>query len=138
MSPHIHSHPRGVTLIELTVVISMILSLISALFVSANYYKEAADKAACITLISQHQKAVRAHQNFKGLANGDSISASDFYGEGKAFEIEPSCPHGGGKYSILGEIPSAGVAFATCAEYDSSTGSVDKSQAHNPESLKNW
>ncbi len=63
MSPHTHSRPRGVTIVELTVVISMIISLISALFVSAKYYKEASDRSTCITQISQYQRAVRAHQN---------------------------------------------------------------------------
>lgn len=138
MSPHTHSRTRGATLIELTVVISMLLSLISALFVSAKYYKEAADKSACITQISQFQKAVRAYQNLNSLDPSDSISSSDFYGEGKPFSKEVFCPLGGGKYNILNAIPSSGVAFATCAEYDESTGSVDKSQAHSPASIAGW
>ncbi len=138
MSPQTYSRPRGATLIELTVVISMILSLISALFVSAKYYKEAADKSSCVTQISHLQKAVRAYQNLNGLATGDSISSSDFYGEGKPYRVAAFCPLGGGKYNILDEIPSTGVAFATCLEYDESNGSVDKSQAHTPVSTAGW
>jgi len=138
MSPYTHLRPRGVTLVELTVVITMLFSLISALFVSAKYYKEASDKAACITQISQFQKAVRAYQNLNSLAIGDSISSSDFYGESMPYSKEVFCPLGGGEYNLLEEVPSPGVAFATCAEYDESTGSADKSQAHTPASIAGW
>ncbi|WP_129589584.1 type II secretion system protein [Rubritalea profundi] len=138
MTPHTHSRPRGATLIELAVVISMLLSLISALFISAKYYKEAADKSSCITQISQFQKAVRTYQNLNSLANGDSISSSDFYGEDKPYRVKVFCPLGGGDYNLLEEIPSSGVAFATCAEYNALNGSKDPSQAHTSANLSGW
>ncbi len=138
MSPQTHSHPRGTTLIELTVVISMLVSLISALFMSARYYKEAADRAACVTLLSQYQKTIRGYENLNNLSAGDSMPAADFYGEGNPFETEPSCPLGNGKYKILGEIPIVGVPFASCVDYDSANGTKDKSQAHTAENAANW
>ena len=138
MSPHIHSHPSGVTIVVLSVVSSMLLSLISVLFMSAKYYREVAGRSACIVELGQYQKAVRAYQNLNGLAAGDSISPSDFYGEANPYRVEHFCPLGGGKYKLLGEVPSTGVAFATCTDYDESTGTKDKTQAHTPKSLSGW
>ena len=138
MSPQTHSRPRGTTLIELTVVISMLVSLISALFVSARYYKEAADRAACVTLLSQYQKTIRGYENLNSLSPGDSLTEADLYGTGKPFEREPTCPLGNGKYKLLGEIPIAGVPFASCVDYDSANGTKDKSQAHTADNLASW
>ena len=45
LNKNIRKTPQGVTLIELSVVIAVILTLLSVLFVGAKYYKDEADKA---------------------------------------------------------------------------------------------
>ena len=133
-----HLRPRGATLVELSVVILMLLTLISVLFISAKYYKEASDRATCITMLSQYQKAIRAYQNLNSLSSGETVTETDFYGFGRPFEKEPSCPLGNGTYILLGEIPNVGEPFAICENYDSVAGIKDKSQEHRDEDLASW
>ena len=49
----------GMTLLELTVVILVLLSLISILFIGARAWKKGADRAGCILNIRNVQQAVR-------------------------------------------------------------------------------
>jgi len=49
----------GMTLLELTVVILVLLSLISILFVGARQWKKGSDRAGCIMLQRNIQQAVR-------------------------------------------------------------------------------
>ena len=51
----------GMTLLELTVVILVLLSLISILFIGARAWKKGSDRAANILNIRNVQQAVRAH-----------------------------------------------------------------------------
>lgn len=126
------------TLIELTVVVTMIISLISSLFFSASFYKEKADKASCIVQMSGIQKALRSYQNFNNLSTGDTISKSDLIGPDKALEKELFCPHSNGDYSFRSEIPAAGLALIFCSDYDVKFGSKDPNQAHTPIDSSGW
>ena len=58
---------KGMTLLELTVVILVLLSLISILFIGARAWKKGSDRAANILNIRNVQQAVRAHVNVRGL-----------------------------------------------------------------------
>ena len=51
---------KGMTLLELTVVILVLLSLISVLFIGARAWKKGSDRAACILNIRNFQQAVRS------------------------------------------------------------------------------
>ncbi|MBC8126009.1 MAG: prepilin-type N-terminal cleavage/methylation domain-containing protein, partial [Gloeobacteraceae cyanobacterium ES-bin-144] len=86
----------GMTLLELTVVILVLLSLISILFVGARAWKAGSDRAGCILNLRNVQQAVRAYQNSydKGKTSG-SISGADLIGSGKYVETIPVCPAGG-------------------------------------------
>jgi prepilin-type N-terminal cleavage/methylation domain-containing protein len=57
----------GMTLLELTVVILVLLSLISILFVGARAWKKGSDRAANIMNIRNCQQAMRGHQNMRQL-----------------------------------------------------------------------
>jgi prepilin-type N-terminal cleavage/methylation domain-containing protein len=57
----------GMTLLELTVVILVLLSLISILFVGARAWKKGSDRAANIMNIRNAQQAMRGHANLNGL-----------------------------------------------------------------------
>ena len=79
----------GMTLLELTVVILVLLSLISILFIGARAWKKGSDRAANILNIRNVQQAVRAHVNVRGLATptvaggGIALLSSEIVGPGK-------------------------------------------------------
>ena len=52
----------GMTLLELTVVILVLLSLISILFIGARAWKKGSDRSANIMNIRNVQQAVRGHR----------------------------------------------------------------------------
>lgn len=64
----------GMTLLELTVVILVLLSLISILFVGARAWKKGSDRSANIMNIRNCQQAMRGEQNMKSLNPGDAFT----------------------------------------------------------------
>lgn len=82
----------GMTLIEITVVILVLLTLISVLFIGANIYKKGADRAACILNIRNVHQAVRANQNLNAKNTSDDLLRGDIIGASKYLEAEPVCP----------------------------------------------
>jgi prepilin-type N-terminal cleavage/methylation domain-containing protein len=73
----------GMTLLELTVVILVLLSLISILFIGARAWKRGSDRAANILNIRNVQQAVRAHANVRGLLEGAALPSTEIIGTGK-------------------------------------------------------
>jgi prepilin-type N-terminal cleavage/methylation domain-containing protein len=67
----------GMTLLELTVVILVLLSLISILFVGARAWKKGSDRSANIMNIRNTQQAMRGHQNMKELSAGADFDRDD-------------------------------------------------------------
>jgi prepilin-type N-terminal cleavage/methylation domain-containing protein len=63
----------GMTLLELTVVILVLLSLISILFIGARAWKKGSDRSANIMNIRNTQQAMRGHQNMKELKIADTF-----------------------------------------------------------------
>jgi prepilin-type N-terminal cleavage/methylation domain-containing protein len=61
---------RGMTLIEMSVVITVLLSLVSILFMATNAWKRGSDRAACIVTLRNVQVAVRSYQNLYAYSNG--------------------------------------------------------------------
>src|SRR5690348_7996294 len=104
MTPR-HRCAAGMTLLELTVVILVLLSLIAILFVGARAWKRGSDRAGCILNLRQAQQAVRAYQNVNQLNDGATLNvATDLMGPGKLIEVTPRCP-GGGDYNPADHIP---------------------------------
>jgi type II secretory pathway pseudopilin PulG len=104
----------GMTLLELTVVILVLLSLIAILFVGARAWKRGSDRAGCIMNIRNVQQAARGHSN---MNNTPTVvpPATDVYGSGaNAYLPTPSCP-AGGSYTYSTADASAGVVFLTCS-----------------------
>ncbi len=54
---------RGLTLIEITLVVGVLLGLISVLFIGVSAYKEGSNRSKCLLTSSSVQKAMRARQN---------------------------------------------------------------------------
>lgn len=71
----------GMTLLELTVVILVLLSLISILFIGARAWKKGSDRSANIMNIRNAQQAVRGHANMYTLVEGSgACTEDDIYG----------------------------------------------------------
>lgn len=68
---------KGMTLIELTVVILVLLSLISVLFIGAKAWKDGADRANCVVYIGQYQKGVRSWANMKEIEDAATINTGE-------------------------------------------------------------
>jgi type II secretory pathway pseudopilin PulG len=66
----------GMTLLELTVVILVLLSLISILFVGARAWKKGSDRSANILNIRNTQQAMRGEENMKTLAVGADFTVA--------------------------------------------------------------
>jgi prepilin-type N-terminal cleavage/methylation domain-containing protein len=105
----------GMTLIELTVVILVLLSLIAILFVGASAWKKGSDRAACIMNIRNVQQAVRGHQNMSNAAVGDAITSTAIIGANGYIQTTPSCP-ASGSYTLAGTYPALGTLAYTCSK----------------------
>jgi len=122
--------PSGVTLIELTVVILVLLALMTTLFIGARAWKKGSDRTGCIMNIRNVQQAVRSHQNLNGLNDGATIDVvNDLVGPEKYLNTTPVCP-GGGTYTFASTIPNLGDLAATC--------SLESSDDHVPDNHAGW
>ena len=121
----------GLTLIEVTLVIAVLLGLISVLFIGVSAYKEGSNRAKCILNITNCQKAVRSYQNMYEKPVGADLTLTTLVGAGKMLETTPVCPSGG-TYTGAGTIPVVGTAYLTC-NYATGT-----EAAHIPASTSGW
>jgi len=109
----------GMTLLELTVVILVLLSLISILFIGARAWKKGSDRAANILNIRNVQQAVRAHANVRGLLEGTALASSDIVGSGKYLN-SVTAPNTDITYAYGSAVPAIGTLYLT-ATYASGT-----------------
>ncbi|MBU6179966.1 MAG: hypothetical protein KGR69_09885 [Verrucomicrobia bacterium] len=124
-----HSNTLGLTLIEVTLVIAVLLGLISVLFIGVSAYREGSNRAGCILNLSNVQKAVRSYQNLYELSAGNTLASSTIIGTGRMLETAPTC-RSGGTYTYGTTVPAVGTAYATC--------SLGASLTHVPASLTGW
>ena len=111
----------GMTLLELTVVILVLLGLISVLFVGAQAWKRGSDRTMCVMHIHNVQKGVRSFSNLYGYGPGQSVTGLQerIVGLGKFVEKTPSCP-ASGTYSYgadfgVDTIPPIGELYLSCS-----------------------
>ena len=117
----------GMTLLELTVVILVLLSLIAILFVGARAWKRGSDRAANILNIRNVQQAVRAHANIRALNIGDAlIATTDIVGSGKYLN-SVTAPNTDLTYTYGAVVPAIGTLYLVVAYASSS--SVDYAPA---------
>lgn len=124
------------TLLELTVVILVLLSLISLLFVGAQAWKRGSDRTFCILHIQSVQKGVRSYSNLYGFSPGANVPnlKNQLMGIGKFIETTPSCP-GGGNYTFgqtygVDIIPPIGSLYMKC--------DLSASDQHVPTDYRDW
>ena len=107
---HKVSRKAGMTLLELTVVILVLLSLISILFIGARAWKKGSDRAASILQIRNVQQAVRSYANMNGVNPNTTVATleTDVFGPGKFIENNPTAnPHpAGGTYVFTIAAPT--------------------------------
>jgi prepilin-type N-terminal cleavage/methylation domain-containing protein len=111
----------GMTLLELTVVILVLLSLISILFIGARAWKKGSDRSASILTIRNVQQAVRSYSNMNGKNEGiaGEVALTDIFGAGKFMQNNPTAgSHPGGAglaYAITAPtvVPVAGTLYLT-------------------------
>jgi len=79
---HTHNMKRksGMTLLELTVVILVLLSLISILFIGARAWKRGSDRSANIMNLRNVQQAVRGHANMNNIIEGGAVTREAIFG----------------------------------------------------------
>ena len=106
-------HTSGMTLIEVSLVIALMLGLISVVFLGIGAYRKGADKARCRMQLAAVQKAVRAQSNFQNLSIGAAFSSTDAFGSGQALETAPICPSGGA-YTWGSAIPALHNPYGNC------------------------
>lgn len=140
------SRHRGMTFLELALVIGLMMALLSLLFIAARAWRVGSDRSTCIMNLRTVQMAVRSHQNMYGYGYGDSVNSSESSQEilvilrdlGYVSErlFAPAsgdrpCP-GGGIYSIAEPsiFPQQGTLFMTC--------SLAESRKHVPENYDSW
>lgn len=121
---------KGMTLLELTVVILVLLSLISILFIGARAWKKGSDRAGCIMNIRNAQQAVRSYANMYSVT---AVPGTDLVGAGKFLETAPKCP-ANGTYTVINTgtvtVPAVGTLAMTC--------SLATSDKHVPDSIAGW
>jgi hypothetical protein len=126
----------GLTLLELTVVIVMMLLLITVLFIGARAWKRGSDRAGCIMSIQSVQKGVRGYANLYGFnpgANAPNLQ-TQLIGIGRFVESMPICP-GSGTYTFgqtfgANTIPPMGNLYMEC--------SLASTQQHVPDVKSDW
>jgi type II secretory pathway pseudopilin PulG len=122
----------GMTLLELTVVILVLLSLISILFVGARAWKKGSDRSANIMNIRNAQQAVRGHQNMRNLNETDPVTEVDIFGtlgDGVGAYLRKPTPPATDitDYTGTGTVPPVGTLWLV-ATY-TGTGAVDYAPA---------
>lgn len=131
---------KGMTLLELTVVILVLLSLISILFVGARAWKKGSDRSANIMNIRNSQQAVRGHANMRNLpeTTGACTEADIFgpTGDGVGGYLAKPTPPAADITAYTGgsTVPPVGTLWLA-ATY-TGTGSAD--YAPDPASYTSW
>ncbi|RYD30083.1 MAG: type II secretion system protein [Verrucomicrobiaceae bacterium] len=124
------------TLLEMTVVILVLMTLITILLFGVQAWKRGSDRAICIVHIQTVQKGVRSYANLHGLEGGSHVAdlQSQVIGLGKFVESAPICPSGGA-YSYGANfgndvIPPIGQLYTEC--------SLKSSAEHEPPDHADW
>ncbi len=124
------------TLLELTVVILVLITLITLLFIGSKAWKRGSDRAMCIVLIHNVQKGLRSFSNLNGYSPGDNATnlQTQVIGLGRFVESTPECP-GDGTYTfgaVFGNntIPPHGTLYMEC--------SLNVSEEHQPVEFSDW
>ncbi|TAE77364.1 MAG: hypothetical protein EAZ65_02540 [Verrucomicrobia bacterium] len=135
---HINKRAKGMTLLELTVVILVLLSLISILFIGARAWKKGSDRAANIMVVRNVQQAVRSYQNMNNISVGaavDATVAGPIFGPGDFIENLPTHPVAGLSYTYTGTVPAIGTLFTSSTGTPTNGGALSD---YAPTNYQDW
>lgn len=126
--------PSGVTLLELSIVIVVVLLFLGMTWIGVSAWKKGSDRASCVINIRNVQLAVRGYSNSNSLEAGDDTTplnlSAEIVGPGKFIPSTPLCP-GGGVYAMGGNtVPAIGTLYLNC--------SLDASDGHVPAEFTTW
>jgi hypothetical protein len=137
---------RGLTLVEITVVFTILLTLTSVLFIGSRALKIGSDRAGCVLTLRNLQFVVRSYQNTRGnnygtqphAENGTQDIAEQLFAKGyievKLFRQSrgaASCPVAGIYTCPLPDVfPQAGELYMQCSRA--------VSDDHQPTSFGEW
>jgi type II secretory pathway pseudopilin PulG len=115
-----HKRTAGMTLLELTVVILVLLSLISILFVGARAWKKGSDRSANILNLRNAQQAVRGHANMNpDAATIDEAIIYGAAGDGVGGYLrKPTPPTGITSYTGANAAPAVGSLWLAAVYTD--------------------
>lgn len=130
-SPLRRSKPAGLTLLETTVVLAVLLALVAVTMVGTRAWRLGSDRAACMVTMRNVQASVRAYQNLYGYESGTLPHAEDgtqsiadhLLAKGYITPVihdqitgTTTCP-GGGDYTIAQEdvFPMDGDLYVKCS-----------------------
>lgn len=140
------SSPAGITLLEMTVVIGVLMTLLTSLFVGSRAWRKGADRASCIMTLRNLQQSVRSYQNIYGFTSGERPAAIDgdqdiarhllqkgYIAQGlfsQASGVRPC--NGGGTYKrpMADVFPQQGDLYAEC--------SLAAADEHVPQDRGTW
>ena len=137
---------RGLASLELTVVLTILLALISVLALGSRAWLRDCDRASCILTLHKVQLATRSYQNLYGyscggspnLENGSYNIAEHLHAKGYIAEDTFQQTHGalkcprGGIYTcpLPDHFPATGQLYMTC--------SLAESEDHRPTFHGGW
>jgi prepilin-type N-terminal cleavage/methylation domain-containing protein len=134
---------KGMTLLELTVVILVLLALIAILFVGGRAWKRGADRAASVLMIRNVQNAVRSYANMNEKVPGGDVSPSDIFGPGKYLEVDPTAAgskHPAGDPYSYAYVANGGAKIPQIGElYIHTTGGTEPEYYNpDPDEIAEW
>jgi type II secretory pathway pseudopilin PulG len=110
-STQVVNRKTGMTLLELTVVILVLLSLISILFVGARAWKKGSDRAANIMNLRNAQQAMRGHQNMQPSQPADPTTITFTTAELEDYIKLPVPPNELVEYTPAATVTEIGVLW---------------------------
>ncbi|MFK5924524.1 MAG: hypothetical protein QM496_20295 [Verrucomicrobiota bacterium] len=103
------------TLIEITLIISVLLGLITIVFLGVTSFNKGSSRAKCILQQAQLQKMAISYANFNSLGEGDSVAGMIAILVNDQYVKEtPDCPDTG-DYVFLDHVPALTESFVTCS-----------------------
>ena len=144
-SPRVVRH-RGLTIVELSVVLTILLALTSIVFIGTRAWRRSGDRATCVLELRNVQAATRSYQNLYGygsggqpnMENGSQDIAEHLLARGyiennvyrKIHGIVP-CPAGGSYTCATPDVfPEPGQLYIEC--------SLGSTAEHLPTSHADW
>lgn len=124
----------GLTLIELSVLVTVLLFIVGMSFIGVKAWKSGADRAGCILNIYHAQEAVRSFSNLHGYNPGQTLASVDveanIFGLNSLVLSRPTCPSEGAYATKGNTIPAYGTLYLTC--------SLAGTARHQPDDFHQW